>query len=515
MPWYNDLGASPPFELIKQVFPRQPSEVHACVFFPWTSGSLSTLWNGFFQESSDEWNAMISEFRDSFLLASDKNAFIVHLQSLKPIISIPLPVARSFKPLATDVVNVAWALSSDKWLDPLVILSFLGLVFIYDVKKRQIVSQLRGHGAPITSVVVHPKLPHLFCTTSRDFSTRVYDLTLKPKQRPSNPPWPPNKLPSLAGPAHGLDMTQPEGPVDGIGRCVLVLMGGRSGGHQGEVLGADFHPRQPLLATCGMDRFVKIWHLPPQLVQHKASKNNVPLLRQDKPLFSSSRLHKARVISVSWLEDDTLLSHSAPAMMRVYPSVVGNNDTYIEPGTIVLWRWLGLNRFFPATKPPDQEVLRGCASDYQQSASFKILSVYSITNCLDSYNPPRLSVFRSEKHCPIILFTRPKSNTITLYNVAKFSPRSVPTYPWDTNDVAELAERMQLTDEDVVAHHVKEQNPGPPGWEIVLQERDRTFPRAADDVKETMVSCSMGFGGRVIVGTGSLGSIWIWRRSKT
>ncbi len=49
-------------------------------------------------------------------------------------------------------------------------------------------------------------------------------------------------------------------------------------------------------------------------------------------------------------------------MMRVYPSVVGNNDTYIEPGTIVLWRWLGLNRFFPATKPPDQEVLRGCAS---------------------------------------------------------------------------------------------------------------------------------------------------------
>lgn len=90
----------------------------------------------------------------------------------------------------------------------------------------------------------------------------------------------------------------------------------------------------------------------------------------------------------------------------------------------------------------------------------------------------------------------------------------MPPYPWDTNDVAELAERMQLTDEDVIAHHVKEQKPGPPGWEIVLQERNREFPGVADDVKETMVSCSMGFGGRVIVGTGSLGSIWIWRRSK-
>lgn len=38
---------------------------------------------------------MISEFRDSVLLAGDKNAYIVHLQSLKPIISIPLPVTRS------------------------------------------------------------------------------------------------------------------------------------------------------------------------------------------------------------------------------------------------------------------------------------------------------------------------------------------------------------------------------------------------------------------------------------
>ncbi|KAK0464872.1 uncharacterized protein EV420DRAFT_925852 [Desarmillaria tabescens] len=308
-------------------------------------------------------------------------------------------------------------------------------------------------------------------------------------------------------------MTQIEGPADGVGRCVLVLMGGRSGGHQGEVLGADFHPRQPLLATCGMDRFVKIWHLPPQLVQHKASKNNVPLLRQDKPLFSSSRLHKARVISVSWLEDDTLLSHSAPAIMRLDPSDIGNKVTYIEPGTIVLWRWLSLNRFFPATKPPDQEVLRGCASDYQQSASFKILSVYSITECVDSYNPPRLSVFRSEKHCPIILFTRPNSNTITLYNVAHFEARSVPPFTSDVDDVAELTERMQLT-EDVIARLVEEQKPSPRGWEIMLQAQDRTFPRVADNVKETLVSCSMGFGGRVIVGTGSLGSIWIWRRGK-
>ena len=83
---------------------------------------------------------------------------------------------------------------------------------------------------------MHPTFPSLFCTTSRDFTTRIYELGLPPKQRPNNPPWPPERLPSKAGAAHGLDMTMPEG--EGIGRCVAVLVGERSGGHQGDVFAA-------------------------------------------------------------------------------------------------------------------------------------------------------------------------------------------------------------------------------------------------------------------------------------
>lgn len=67
-------------------------------------------------------------------------------------------------------------------------------------------------------------------------------------------------------------MTESEG--SGIGRCVTVLMGGRSGmcisrrgnaimepvlmmcvdlgGHQAAVLGAAFHPALPVVATCGV-----------------------------------------------------------------------------------------------------------------------------------------------------------------------------------------------------------------------------------------------------------------------
>ena len=38
----------------------------------------------------------------------------------------------------------------------------------------------------------------------------------------------------MAGPAHGLHMYESEG--EGLGRCMFVLMGGRSGGHQAAVL---------------------------------------------------------------------------------------------------------------------------------------------------------------------------------------------------------------------------------------------------------------------------------------
>lgn len=53
-------------------------------------------------------------------------------------------------------------------------------------------------------------------------------------QTPNNPLWYPKQGPSLAGPAHGLHMCEPEG--EGVGRAVAVMVGGRSGGHAGAVL---------------------------------------------------------------------------------------------------------------------------------------------------------------------------------------------------------------------------------------------------------------------------------------
>ncbi|EEB97143.1 hypothetical protein MPER_03594, partial [Moniliophthora perniciosa FA553] len=124
---------------------------------------------------------------------------------------------------------------------PFVIFSDRYLLYTYSFQTKTVNTILRGHGGHITSIALHPSLPHLFATTSRDFSVRVYDLTQKPREHADNPIWPPRTTPSLAGPAHGLDINGKEGT--GMGR------------------------HYPIIATCGMDRSVKIWtylHTPVQ-----------------------------------------------------------------------------------------------------------------------------------------------------------------------------------------------------------------------------------------------------------
>ena len=189
----------------------------------------------------------------------------------------------------------------------------------------------------------------------------------------------------MAGASFGLPLVEGEGT--GIGRCITVLVGGKSGGHQAAVLGAAFHPKLPILATCGvwfhfsvrflpvlnvlsliqMDRATKLWILRPR-------REEEVLGREDKPIFSTARIHKARVMSINWcvafmdcakavgrpsadtlvrLTDDMLLTHSAPALMRKHfepddkvPEGV-EKETYVEAGEITIWRWLGMDRFFP------------------------------------------------------------------------------------------------------------------------------------------------------------------------
>ncbi|KAI0963669.1 hypothetical protein AcW1_000683 [Taiwanofungus camphoratus] len=317
VPWYRASKESKPFALSKVLSPSDPDTApfHCTASFPWSPESIGTLWDGAVTDDKLllDWKATVNEWKGTIVAGSTGRLYLF------PKLATVRPYCFRLHDASWEIRCAAWALSTNAPVDPLIVFTASSAIFILDVKTQKIIGKLRGHGGPITSLAVHPLHPYLFCTTSRDFTIRVYDLTLPPLQKPNNPHWPPGKHPSLAGPAHGLQMSESEG--EGIGRCVAVLVGGRSGGHRGAVFAAAFHRSAPLIATCGMDRAVKIWRIPP--LKHET------LAREDKPLFSTDFIHKARVLSISWLSHDILISHSAPALMR------GNDmeDLYDENGT--------------------------------------------------------------------------------------------------------------------------------------------------------------------------------------
>ncbi|KAH7929326.1 WD40 repeat-like protein [Leucogyrophana mollusca] len=487
MPWFKGPPHSNPFSHLADIHLDGIGACHSAALFPWTHSSLQTLWAGDLDKANfrDGWKEMIDEWSGTIAVGGTGALRVFSTDPSREALSVRLPVSpnRQGEVEPVSVRAVAWALCQQILFEPLVVMSGGACLYVVNVKRRKIVGYLRGHGGEITSIAVHPFFVHLLCTTSRDFSTRIYDLTQSPCQTPNNLHWPPSKAPSLGGAPHGLQASEPEGI--GIGRCVAVLVGGPSGGHNAAVLGAAFHPMYPLIATCGLDRAVKIWRLPDLSGERMA--------REDKPLFSSSRIHKARILSVNWLSPDVLVTHSAPAIMRVKDQI---HEVYYVDGTIVLWQWLGFDRFFPPDQTRPARIMRGCASDYQESSSFKLLSVVPIPQ-----STKHLHVSQTYTGDYILFLTLPK--TLRFFNVASLPPREPPRFPLDADAIEDLATKLRLDDDDEV-EELPKAAPQFDKWEIDI----------AADAEESFQLCVSGFGGLVLVAGTTEGNVRIWGATK-
>ncbi|KAG2150060.1 WD40-repeat-containing domain protein [Suillus cothurnatus] len=492
-PWFQDPTRSKPFILFKTVDLDFVEECYCTALFPWSEQSLGTLWYG---EKNTElqkgpWKQMISDWSGALAIGTLDSLLVIPLgaSGSRKGLSVSVPKQEhNTHGKKTSVMAVGWALPFEAPLEPLIVFSAGSILYILNPVKGEVVGHLCGHGGPITSIVVHPTHPYLFCTTSRDFTTRIYDLTSSPQQGPDNPCWPPSKSPSLGGAPHGLQASEPEGM--GIGRCVSVLCGGPSGGHEAAVLGAAFHPTHPLIATCGLDRAVKIWRF------STSSPNK--FTREDKPLFSSSRIHKARVMSVSWLNTDTLVTHSAPALMR---RCGRKDDIYYEDGTVTIFRWIGFDRFFPAGKKIGK-VFRGCSSDYQESSSFTLISTSSLPQ-----QTRHVHVTQTFTGDYILALSLPDS--VRFYNLANFHPRVIAPNPPAPDpperDIESEFQNVRLDDEEeeedqpITTFFGK--SPEPQRWEVLV-------PGGQGSVQ----ACVLGFGGQLLV-TLRKRRVYIWRET--
>ncbi|KAF8516386.1 hypothetical protein JB92DRAFT_3142584 [Gautieria morchelliformis] len=362
VPWYQDLNGTHPFSLtVKGRSTSSPAATFTDVeFFPWAETTLEQLWNSEIYITKDDtrswWSYLVAKWRDTAAMCGGKVVRLISTLPQRhghPIFQVALPVDCRF-----TVTRVKWALNP--WdLHPLLLYTHSSVLHIFDVEARRFLGCIRGHGGDITSIGVHHLHPHLVFTTSRDCTIRIYDLRITDVARKEHESFQEQK----PGNPFGLQIDNDGGECL-LGKCIVVLTGGRSGGHEAAVLGADFHASLPLIATCGMDHALRIWHLGPALfLKDRYLAQGPTFYKEDKPLFSSTMIHDARVISIHWLSHETLMSHSAPPIARMNGKPVEGDS-----GTLIVWQWLSVNRFFPPGSSVYQEPpLRGCISDYRES----------------------------------------------------------------------------------------------------------------------------------------------------
>ncbi|KAJ6575053.1 WD40-repeat-containing domain protein [Mycena capillaripes] len=461
--------------------------------FPWTTDSAEQLFNAKWR-ASEHWASMVAEFSDVLAVADGQSLYILHTNP-KPPLSFRLNSTFS-----EDKPQIAFALRTARPFDPLVVAADNRRIFVLDIRHRKFLGYLRGHGGRITSIAVHPTSPNIFATTSSDFTTRIYNLDLKVHSvgdPAENPAWPPWDGPSHGSAAHGTDGSDSTG--SGFGRCVQILVGGRSGGHSWDVLGAAFHPHLPLIATCGADRSVKIWRI--------LSNRTGTVVRDDKPLFSA-RITTSRVLSIAWLGEDVLLMHTATTCTPIrngtdHPDADEEDDpdepsSDIEPGTIDVFQWLGFRRFFPTNEHTPDPALQGGISDYQESKSYTLLSTRPLPQ-----TPPEPISNISQPQTPGLhgrfLLVHPHSMEIVLLNISDLKARTLPSNI-SSDNIVEMTKRIRLDEsaEPRFSSPSTSARGTPPATQLFDADLESDFQIAA---------CALAPSGAVII-LSSKGTIW-------
>jgi hypothetical protein len=111
-------------------------------FFPWTANSLEYLWRSDLDtpENRKGWEDMISEFSGTIAVGGDSKMIVWSPREGSTPLQVKLPKDKC------EVRSVAWAIDQGSHLEPIVLFSGSKVLYAFNVKKRKIISYLRGHG---------------------------------------------------------------------------------------------------------------------------------------------------------------------------------------------------------------------------------------------------------------------------------------------------------------------------------------------------------------------------------
>ncbi|KZT58331.1 WD40 repeat-like protein [Calocera cornea HHB12733] len=348
--WFSAPNSEHPYELVTIVTSpphTKPHTWHHAAYFPWGIGTNPAFARGRLPALRKAWEDKQRKYSQVVAICGGDE-----VRLFRTTVSTPYKLLTCIKldqvdgegkradlddgrpyVLGDRARALTWAVDPS---DLSILLCFGGsarLIYVWDVDAEKYRSCIRGHGQTIMHLTTHPVYPYIIASSSRDRSTRIYDLTLQQSFQITYAPLP-DGMPNRGNfPMGGLPVTKKgeEGVEgEGPGKCIAVV-GWYVKGHRDAIVGADFHPTLPLLATCGLDHAVRIWALPKLPIPKDKPWEMAAV---SDPLFGTRLLHSSPLDSIFWITDDILISKSWDEM----------DD---REGVVVIWQWTELDRFFP------------------------------------------------------------------------------------------------------------------------------------------------------------------------
>ncbi|KZV87082.1 WD40 repeat-like protein [Exidia glandulosa HHB12029] len=546
-----------PVHKFARTSPNGPSSIVA--FFPWDKKSLERLWNGAlnnpgpgFAVLERQWQNIIETHHGVFAVAHGRDVRLyrttpkVPLEQICSVVleSLPSPGSRSDDDEKNvhddDVHALTWALNPNE-LRPLLVIAASRVVHVFDTVRQCANGVVKGHGGDITSLRTHPTYPQFICSTSRDFSTRFYDLQCDARFMFRDPPPPPRGYDYLGGTPFGMqsrsaaqDPKSDELPANvegfGYGKCLGVLWGPiagaehlpdrevlrtRHGGHSMAVFSADFHETRSLIATCGLDQCVKIWRVPQM---SSPDPKSTMFYRMQLPVFSSSAIHDGKIVSIRWIAYDLLLSES------IHPLVSEEEERH----RFVIWKWLAMNRYVDIDQdgklqdPQYQDSTESCTRFTSRLTRILTLLVvsYQIISIHDVIAPKHArSSLQTGNGPPLLLI--PGRGSLRVYTLKFFQPVPAPAFPHklvearpfcdSLEGVATSKEVQDLLKEQEVRRYARRDEPHKP-W--TLQAADKEHPLPVHRADLDLGSCAFSPDRQRVVAASLSGDVYVWVRYK-
>lgn len=160
---------------------------------------------------------------------------------------------------------------------------------------------------------------------------------------------------------------------------------------------------------------------------------------------------------------------------------------------------------------------------------------------------PNLKLSQSDYHDPMISIVYPGDSAACIFNVACMSPRSIPPFPaavekllqdpaTNTDPLSKAAKKLNINRDDSQPPNEdrnreegsdEEEDEDDDDVDEVPEPRDNSlsqrpetscpviagrllFIDGAADSQARLMDCEMGMGGRMVVGVGTEGCVWVW-----